>query len=166
MRMDMLVLAAMANLALAFSENPAIAEDDATAAFWNGVWFECEFAGRTTPPEDGCAMLDDDGFLFGAGRVTYIKVKGSKETDGCRKRRAGQCFRADEARIEVEASRSGRAEFSPDTLGIRFLGCTQVFHAAEMGDFLEARPDGKRCIWAGEKRFYLRRYGGKVIGLE
>ena len=29
-----------------------------------GFWFECEFSGKTQPPEDNCKMLDDDGFLF------------------------------------------------------------------------------------------------------
>lgn len=129
---------------------------------WDGVWFECEFASRTTPPDDACTMLDDDGFIFSADRVTYIKVIDSPETDTCKKQRHGQCFRADQPEITVEKNRTGKAEFTPTTLGIRFLGCTQTFHATSLDSFVEARPDPDRCFWAGEKHFYLRRYSGQV----
>lgn len=129
---------------------------------WDGIWFECEFASRTSPPDDGCAMLDDDGFVFSTGKVTYVKVIDSRETDACKKQRAGQCFRADTPAITVSVNRTGKAEFTETTLGIRFLGCTQIFHAADRGAFIEARPDADRCYWAGEKHFYLRRYQGEV----
>ena len=160
------LLAALAVLALPLPGIPAGAGDAAVRAFWDGPWFECEFAGRSSPPGDACSMLDDDGFLFSDGRVTYIKVLGSGEADGCKKQRPGQCFRADEDRISVSVNRTGRAEFTLDTLGIRFLGCTQIFHVTEMGAFLEARPDDKRCIWAGDKRFYLRRYEGEAVAVD
>ena len=163
MRIGFLLLASMAGLAAA---SPGHAAGDAAIEFWNGAWFECEFAGRTSPPEDGCSMLDDDGFAFSAGKVTYIKVMGSREAEGCKKQRPGQCFRASEEQVSVSVSRTGKAEFTLDTLGIRFLGCTQFFHIEKMGAFIEARPDDRRCIWAGEKRFYLRRYEGKVLTLE
>jgi len=129
---------------------------------WNGTWFECEFAGRTSPPEDDCAMLDDDGFIFDDDTVTYIKVIDSKETDACKKQRAGQCFRADEPAVTVTRNRKGEAEFTSNTIGIRFIGCTQIFHTTSIGEYIEARPDAQRCLWAGEKHFYLRRYNGMV----
>lgn len=162
-----LLMAVLPSLILSlFPGSSAKADEAAIRAFWDGAWFECEFAGRTTPPQDDCSMLDDDGFMFSAGRVTYIKVMDSRETDSCRKQRPGQCFRADEARVSVSPNRSGSAEFALDTLGIRFLGCTQIFHITGMGSFIEARPDDKRCFWARDKRFYLHRYEGEVVTLE
>jgi len=140
----------------------SLAGTESHESTWDGIWFECEFAGRTTPPDDGCAMLDDDGFIFAGDTVTYIKVIDSKETDACKKQRAGQCFRADAPAITITRNRQGRAEFTPATIGIRFLGCMQIFNAASRGDFIEARPDDQRCFWAGEKHFYLRRYHGKL----
>ena len=134
----------------------------ADSSAWDGVWFECEFASRTSPPGDDCAMLDDDGFIFDQDTVTYIKVIDSREGDACKKQRAGQCFRADEPAITVTRNRQGQAEFTPSTIGIRFIGCTQIFHTKEIAAYIEARPDASRCLWAGEKHFYLRRYTGKV----
>jgi len=149
-------------LALILAMGPALAGDDDAAGTWNGTWFECEFAGRTSPPGDDCAMLDDDGFIFDNDTVTYIKVIDSVETDACKKQRAGQCFRADAPSITVTRNRKGQAEFTPTTIGIRFIGCTQIFHATSIGEYIEARPDAERCLWAGEKHFYLRRYNGTV----
>ena len=129
---------------------------------WDGVWFECEFGGRSAPPADDCHMLDDDGFLFDGNSVTYIKVIDSPETDTCKKQRHGQCFRADIPAVTVTTNRSGRAEFTPTSLGIRFLGCTQIYHTSAIDTYIEARPDANRCFWAGEKYFYLRRFSGEV----
>ncbi len=149
-------------LALILAMGPALAGEEDAAGTWNGTWFECEFAGRTSPPGDDCAMLDDDGFIFDNDTVTYIKVIDSVETDACKKQRAGQCFRADAPSITVTRNRKGQAEFTPTTIGIRFIGCTQIFHATSIGEYIEARPDAERCLWAGEKHFYLRRYNGTV----
>ena len=149
-------------LALMLTSGHALAGEGDAAGTWNGTWFECEFAGRTSPPGDDCAMLDDDGFIFDKDTVTYIKVIDSAETDACKKQRAGQCFRADEPSITVTRNRKGQAEFTPTTIGIRFIGCTQIFHATSIGEYIEARPDAERCLWAGEKHFYLRRYNGTV----
>lgn len=157
-----LISFAMPGLAMAFFAGPALAGSSDTANSWNGIWFECEFASRTSPPGDGCAMLDDDGFIFEGNTVTYIKVIDSTETDACKKQRAGQCFRADAPAITVTRNRKGEAEFTPGTIGIRFIGCTQVFHTTQLADYIEAKPDASRCFWAGEKHFYLRRYNGMV----
>ena len=138
--------------------SPARAESQV----WDGLWFECEFAGRQAPPADDCVMLDDDGFLFSANRITYMKVIDSTETKGCKKQRAGQCFQAAAPAITVTEQRNGKAKFTDTTIGLRFLGCTQIFHMTTMGDFVEAKPDADRCYWAGEKHFYLRKYRGKV----
>ena len=99
----------------------------ADSVAWNGLWFECEFSGRQAPPGDDCAMLDDDGFFFEEGKVTYMKVMDSIETDACKKQRAGQCFKADTPAITVKASRTGKAVFTDTSIGMRFLACTQIF---------------------------------------
>lgn len=140
---------------------PAHAETDKDFT-WDGIWFECEFSGRQAPPRDDCAMLDDDGFLFSKNKVTYMKVLNSPETDACKKKRAGQCFQASMPKITVSEERSGKAEFTRNTIGLRFLGCTQIFNTYPIGDYIEARPDEDRCYWAGEKYFYLRKYLGEV----
>ena len=137
---------------------PAQAESDG----WKGLWFECEHAGRQAPPADDCAMLDDDGFFFENGHVTYMKVIDSPETTACKKERVGQCVRADEPAVTVAVSRRGEAEFTNTTIGLRFLGCTQIYHMVEIKNYFEARPDKDRCIWAGEKYFYLRKYDGTI----
>lgn len=144
-------------MAIMVVAGPARAEID-----WQGIWFECEFGGRDAPPADECAMLDDDGFLFEGSQVTYIKVIDSPETDTCKKQRAGQCFFADQPGVTATKNRTGEAELTPASLGIRFLGCTQTYHATKIGDFIEARPDPDRCFWAGERFFYLRKYQGEV----
>ena len=61
---------------------------------WDGVWFTCEFAQRTNPPDDGCQMFDDEGFQVESGQFSYLRMKGSQET-ACRGNKKGQCFRAD-----------------------------------------------------------------------
>jgi hypothetical protein len=129
---------------------------------WNGLLFECEFSGRQAPPGDDCAMLDDDGFFFEEGQVTYMKVIDSPEADSCKKQRPGQCVRADQPSVTVVVQRKGKAEFSDTTIGLSFLGCTQIYHMTKMKSFFEARPDDNRCFWAGEKYFYLRKYDGTV----
>lgn len=157
--MRLLTLFFIASLVLITNSSTLYAQDNAT----NGLWFECEFASRQAPPKDNCAMLDDDGFLFEKGTVTYVKVTDSPEVKGCKKQRAGQCFRADRPAIKIKEMRKGEAFFSPTRIEISFLGCTQVYHVKPQENYLEARPDDKRCIWAGEKRFYLRQYLGEVV---
>lgn len=160
----------------AVAPGPTAADDEAQK-FWNGAWFECEFASRTAPPDDDCAMLDDDGFRFGENVASHIKVVGSKETDACKKQLAGQCFRADEPSISASVNPTGaketlstwflrKAEFSLDAMSIPFLGCNQVYHVTVLGDFIEARPDDDRCPLVGKKRFYLRRYAGEIEYIE
>ena len=141
----------------------ALSAAHAESKAWDGLWFECEFASRQAPPADECKMLDDDGFLFSSNRVTYMKVIDSTEKDGCKKQRAGQCFQAAAPKITITEQRNGKAKFTDTTIGLSFLGCTQIFHMTAMGDFVEAKPDEDRCYWAGEKHFYLRQYQGKVV---
>jgi len=157
-----LISIAMLGLAQVVLAGPALAGSSDSASSWDGVWFECEFASRTSPPGDGCAMLDDDGFIFDGDTVTYIKVIDSTEAEACKKQRAGQCFRADAPAITATRNRQGEAEFTPSTIGIRFIGCTQIFHATQLEEYIEAKPDASRCFWAGKKHFYLRRYLGMV----
>ena len=170
----LIALAVLALAVLAWGREAAAGNDE----FWDGVWFECENAGRTTPPEDGCAMLDDDGLVFADGDVSHIKVVGSEEAEGCRKQQPGQCFRADEPRVSAAVDPSGaqetlstwflrKAEFGREQLRLRFLGCTQIYHVSSIGGVVvEARPDEDRCIWAQKKRFYMRRYQGDISFVE
>jgi len=147
---------------MGIAATPSLANDRPTSDQWDGLWFECEFAGKQAPPADGCAMLDDDGFLFDGNRVTYMKMLNSPETDACKKQRVGQCFQASMPQITVKEERKGTAEFTDTTIGLKFLGCTQIFHTTAMDDFIEAKPDQDRCFWAGKKHFYLRQYQGDV----
>jgi len=155
--MTVMVFIGIMGMGMSMTATPSHASDR-----WDGLWFECEFAGKQTPPADGCAMLDDDGFLFDGDRVTYMKMLNSPETEACKKQRAGQCFQANMPRITVKQERKGKANFTETTTGLKFLGCTQIFHTTAMDDFIEAKPDQDRCFWAGKKHFYLRQYQGDV----
>ena len=156
------MFALMSLASLSFASLTPSASAQAEEIIWNGLWFECEFAGRQAPPADDCAMLDDDGFFFQGDRVTYMKVIDSPETDTCKKQRAGQCVRSDQPSITVTPSRKGKAELTEKTIGLRWLACTQIFHMTKINTFYEARPDEDRCFWAGEKYFYLRKYEGEI----
>ncbi|MCE2516554.1 MAG: hypothetical protein J4F41_01705 [Alphaproteobacteria bacterium] len=141
---------------------PALAADDTGNSSWDGLWFECEYSGKNAPPRDDCAMLDDDGFMFDGNNVTYMKVINSPEADDCKKKRKGQCFKATQPAITVIPGRNGSAEFTPNSIGLTYLLCTQIFHTSALNGYIEARPDDDRCFWAGEKYFYLRRYEGAI----
>lgn len=135
---------------------------NADTRVWDGLWFECEYSGKKAPPRDDCALLDDDGFLFDANQVTYVKMLNSPEEELCKKSRKGQCFKAKQPSINIVKKRQGNAEFTPTTVSLSFMGCSQVYHMHQIKDYIEARPDADRCYWAGEKFFYLRRYTGQI----
>lgn len=156
MRYPLLIIIAL--LLLTIAPPPSHAEVNS----WDGLWFECEYSGRQAPPRDDCALLDDDGFFFETGKVTYMKVLDSDEEKACKKERKGQCFWADTPSITVSAGRKGNAEFTENSIGLRFMACTQIFHTSPIKNYIEARPDEDRCFWAGEKYFYLRKYNGII----
>ena len=137
---------------------PAHAAEDG----WDGVWFTCEFAQRTTPPDDGCQMFDDEGFHVDGNIFTYLRVKGSEEK-ACRGNKKGQCFRSSLEQISVTKRRIGKIDIGPGWIRVRYLGCTQLYHLHAFDDFHEAIPDAKKCFWANKRQFYVARYTGTVL---
>lgn len=127
----------------------------------DGAWFPCEFAHSRTPPPDGCAMLDDDGFVIAGGRIDHVKVLDSKET-GCRHGRMGHCF--PRRRPEVTARRFPVGEITPtkEGLSVTFLGCTQSYGVREREGFFEIAAHGASCFWTADRHYYVARFNGRL----
>ena len=49
-----------------------------------GYWFQCEYSGKNTPPDDDCKMLDNDGFKFEKNNLIHTKNIESLE-ENCKK---------------------------------------------------------------------------------
>ncbi len=127
-----------------------------------GYWFQCEFSGKKTSPDDNCKMLDNDGFKFEKNNVIHIKNTESKEKK-CKKNKIGQCFKFDTKSIVVKFGRKDKINVEKDNLILSFLGCDQKYKLIYNKNYLEAVPDKKKCFWAGEKHFFLRKYIGKIL---
>ena len=128
----------------------------------DGAWFECEFSGKTSQPTDNCEMLDNDGFVFSNNIAAHISVIDSQETN-CKKNKIGQCFQSNISFITVRQGRKDKVKFEDSKLILTFLGCGQVFYLTSKIDYIQAKPDAKKCFWAGKKIFYLKKYNGKLI---
>jgi hypothetical protein len=128
----------------------------------DGAWFECEFSGKTSQPTDNCEMLDNDGFIFSNNVAAHISVIDSQETN-CKKNKIGQCFQSNISFITVRQGRKDKVKFEDSKLILTFLGCGQVFYLTSKIDYIQAKPDAKKCFWAGKKNFYLKKYNGKLI---
>ena len=128
----------------------------------DGAWFECEFSGKTSQPTDNCEMLDNDGFIFSNNIAAHISVIDSQETN-CKKNKIGQCFQSNISFITVRQGRKDKVKFEDSKLILTFLGCGQVFYLTSKIDYIQAKPDAKKCFWAGKKNFYLKKYNGKII---
>ena len=128
----------------------------------DGAWFECEFSGKTSQPTDNCEMLDNDGFIFSNNIAAHISVIDSQETN-CKKNKIGQCFQSNISFINVRQGRKDKVKFEDSKLILTFLGCGQVFYLTSKIDYIQAKPDAKKCFWAGKKIFYLKKYNGKLI---
>ena len=128
----------------------------------DGAWFECEFSGKTSQPTDNCEMLDNDGFIFSNNIAAHISVIDSQETN-CKKNKIGQCFQSNISFITVRQGRKDKVKFEDSKLILTFLGCGQVFYLTSKIDYIQAKPDVKKCFWAGKKIFYLKKYNGKLI---
>ena len=128
----------------------------------DGAWFECEFSGKTSQPTDDCKMLDNDGFIFSNNVAAHISVIDSQETN-CKKNKIGQCFQSNISFITVRQGREDKVKFEDSKLILTFLGCGQVFYLTSKIDYIQAKPDAKKCFWAGKKIFYLKKYNGKLI---
>lgn len=128
---------------------------------WPGFWFTCEFANRQRPPHDGCAMFDDEGFQLAEGRLRYIRITQSDETE-CRGAKRGQCFRSDRPAITITRSDRGKLTLDDQRFEVRYFGCKQIYYFADRPDYREIWPDKKRCFWASKRRFYIAPYTGSV----
>ena len=128
----------------------------------DGAWFECEFSGKTSQPTDNCEMLDNDGFIFSNNIAAHISVIDSQETN-CKKNKIGQCFQSNISFVTVRQGRKDKVKFEDSKLILTFLGCGQVFYLTSKVDYIQAKPDAKKCFWAGKKIFYLKKYNGKLI---
>jgi hypothetical protein len=107
-------------------------------------------------------MLDNDGFIFSNNIAAHISVIDSQETN-CKKNKIGQCFQSNISFITVRQGRKDKVKFEDSKLILTFLGCGQVFYLTSKIDYIQAKPDAKKCFWAGKKIFYLKKYNGKLI---
>ena len=128
---------------------------------WGGTWFTCEFARSQTPPDDECAMFDDEGFRFSNGRFTYVRITESDET-ACRGEKVGQCFRRDRPAITISTSDRGKLDLGPERIRVKYLFCTQTFYFKDTEHYREIWPDEDRCFWARKRHFYIARYDGEI----
>ena len=135
---------------------PAAADDS-----WSGTWFTCEFARSQTPPDDQCAMFDDEGFRFSNGRFTYVRITESDET-ACRGEKVGQCFRRDRPAISISTSDRGKLDLGPEKIRVKYLFCTQTFYFKDTEHYREIWPDEDRCFWARKRHFYIAHYDGEI----
>jgi len=128
----------------------------------DGVWFSCEFAHSQIPPDDGCKMLDDDGFLVANGKIDHVKVTDSRQL-GCRHERLGQCFLRDREKIVVSRDPLGPIRATTEGFAITNWGCTQDYTMVQRVGFFEIAPTGGRCLWTKEKRYFVTRYRGEMV---
>ena len=135
---------------------PAAADDS-----WSGTWFTCEFARSQTPPDDQCAMFDDEGFRFSNGRFTYVRITESDET-ACRGEKVGQCFWRDRPAISISTSDRGKLDLGPEKIRVKYLFCTQTFYFKDTEHYREIWPDEGRCFWARKRHLYIARYDGEI----
>jgi hypothetical protein len=126
-----------------------------------GVWFTCEFATRQGPPDDGCAMFDDEGFAVTGGKITYLRNIASAET-ACRGNKQGQCFAANTHNITVSERPIGAARIEGQQLLVSYMGCTQKFDLLTAPDYVSVIPAKDKCIWMRKRHFYVAPYKGKL----
>ena len=139
--------------------NPGTAQDKKLNT--DGAWFLCEYAHSKIPPSDGCAMLDDDGFLVRDGVVYHVKITNSRETD-CRGGRSGNCLRQVLETYRAELHSIGPIEAGGNQLSVRFFGCTQLYDVIAHDGYMELRPDTNQCYWTPDKRYFLSRFQGDI----
>ncbi len=126
-----------------------------------GIWFTCEFATSQTPPDDGCAMFDDEGFSVDGGKITYLRNIASTET-ACRGNKQGQCFAANTHNITVSERRIGAARIEGWQLLVSYMGCTQKFDLQPSSDYVSVIPTTDKCIWTRKRHFYVAPFEGKL----
>ena len=104
-----------------------------------GIWFTCEFATSQSPPDDRCAMFDDEGFSVEDGKITYLRNIASTET-ACRGHKEGQCFAANTHNITVSDRLIGAARIKGQQLLVSYMGCTQKFDLQTSPDYVSVIP--------------------------
>ena len=132
---------------------------------WPGIWFICEFSQRQRAPDDACQMFDDEGFQLADGRLSYLRITQSEETD-CRGKKKGQCFRRDRSEIIITKTNRGRLTLRENQFDVKFLGCTQTFYFKDTEHYREMWPDKDRCFWASKRRFYIAPFDGQFTFAE
>ncbi len=147
---------------LCISGRAAAAESPSLPAL-DGVWFTCEFARSTTPPDDECEMFDDEGFIVDGGKIAYLRNTASAETD-CRGSKKGQCFLRSTQAITVSRRPVGAARIENHQLLVSYMGCTQAFDLRPQENYVAVIPAKKRCLWTRKRHFYVARYNGKIKG--
>jgi hypothetical protein len=127
----------------------------------NGIWFTCEFAHSQIPPEDDCAMFDDDGFQIIDGIVYRIKINNSTET-GCRNNRTGNCFLRNQPGLIAEQFEIGPIKLFENKIYLTRLGCTQEYAIIEHSNYKEIAPSSELCWWTPPKHYFISRYISKI----
>jgi len=127
----------------------------------DGAWFLCEYAHSKIEPSDGCAMLDDDGFLVRNGTVFHVKITNSQET-ACRGGRSGNCLRQGVQTYRADLQSIGPIEAGGNQLAVQFFGCTQLYDVIPHEGFMEVRPGAEKCYWTPDKRYFLSRFRGQL----
>jgi hypothetical protein len=126
-----------------------------------GNWFSCEFAHSQIPPDDGCLLLDDDGFMVSNGQIAYVKVIDSRE-QGCRHQRLGQCFMRNRDKIVARRKNLGPIKATIEGFAITYWGCTQNYKMIRRADYFEITPTSSNCLWTRDKRYFVFRYRGNL----
>ncbi|MBC8267878.1 MAG: hypothetical protein H8E36_03930 [Rhodospirillaceae bacterium] len=126
-----------------------------------GNWFSCEFAHSQIPPNDGCLMLDDDGFMVSNGQIDHVKVIDSRE-QGCRHQRLGQCFERNRDKVVVSRDNLGPIRATAEGFAITYWGCTQDYRMVPRAGYFEITPTSSKCLWTRDKRYFVYRYRGKL----
>ncbi len=126
-----------------------------------GNWFSCEFAHSQIPPDDGCRVLDDDGFMVSNGQIDHVKVIDSRE-QGCRHQRLGHCFERNRDKVVARSKNLGPIQATAEGFAITYWGCTQDYKMIKRADYFEITPISSNCLWTRDKRYFVYRYRGKL----
>jgi len=156
----------MVMIAVVFSSTRShatkIAVTENIVTIWDGVWFSCEFAQRQRAPDDGCAMFDDEGFIYKNGTLSYLRMTNSEETN-CRGEKKGQCFKRNSRSIKASQKEIGKARIEGSRLIVRYLGCEQGYQFEQAQDYVTIIPENKACFWSRERHFYIAPFTGKLV---
>ena len=126
------------------------------------IWFTCEFAKKQSPPNDNCAMFDDEGFLVKNDIVYYLRIKNSREKN-CKGNKIGHCFKKNKKVIKVKKNKLGKIKFNESYLSVSWLGCKQKYFVSKNKFFYSLIPEKNKCFWATKRVFYISKFNGKIM---